>query len=623
MDSRSICIRPSLEAELGRQSNFSCSCGGDASKGGVSCSCSGSGATGFTSGLGTGAMWSILKNYNKVIGFYTGGASMGGGSITEGDIGYSGSGEGSYGVMVNPNPFGGWQMNYNFDPEMHFWYPEIYMQYFKNDTLIRSDETMEREPAEYCTGDVSKDYKECYGNGGWKESLSLGAIGDTSADVYQGESCACTLDGCKKYTYAVSNVKYIKQSQKATAKFVTPTQFYNFFPTGKIGVADSGEEFKNSEELTNGLPVALNSSNGAKDYLLWYEKLGEFYDADKLGRIWGEYNSVVGTTLLAQTNEACGENPSLRYDYTYEGEYKDEGLYVCKYDVNTCSDEQTENCSPEKDGKCDASCPEDPDCFCPSCPPDVANSCAILEDESGDRHYMGKRGSEVSQSTYESQCCPSGNCGVYCETCLYNGQDLQVDYRQITSEDVNPTDRALGRNWNWNDSIDSAIELKAYVTTKEIEEKGDEIFDIDFSNTTSSSGSGDFAMQVDMDMRTMSWIRDYNRSHNGYLDSELDCYDLEYNGKTYKNIYCYSKFIDDILGSEVSGNIKIVGGERPTEALRKTNSGNYFTNWTTVGESGSSWGVSDAISMEYTTHFGKEFDDSGRATDYHVGPSWK
>ncbi len=615
-------LKPLVAGALGRASTVSCSVGSaDTSKGlSGSVRCTGSGATGFTATLGTGGMYSILENYNKVIGFYTGGASMGG-EITDGASGYTGSGEGSYGVMINPHPFGGWQMNYNFNPELHYWYPEPYMNDIKNDAFEKTKESMTREPTEYCVGDVSKDYKEC--STGWTTTLTEGNGG-----VETDKACACTTDGCQMYSYVLNNAKYIKQSEKGSAEFITPTQFYSIFPTPNIGMARPGTEIPNGEELTNGLPVSLNAQNGLNNYLLWFENLGEYFDGDKLGRIWGDYNSVIATTLLAQTSEACGnDNPALKYDYTYNGEYKDEGLYVCRYDVNVCNDDQNDSgCSPTPDGVCTSGCPDDPDCFCPSCPPDVKNRCSILKDEGGGDHYIGKNGTEVSKQLYESQCCPSGHCGVYCPTCLYNGQDLQVIYRQITNEDVNPTERELGKNWAFDEIIDSAIELKAKVTTEEIQNNNNDIFDIDFSDENSSSDA--FAMQVKMDMQTMSWIRSYNNNHNGYIDGKLNCYDLEANGKTYKNIYCYSDFIDQILVSEVKDNVKILGPERPAEGLRKTNSDTYFTSWvkagTNIDPKWSQWNISDTVALEYTKHFGIEYDEAtGKETDYHVGPSWK
>ena len=624
-ESRAAEIRPTLIAEIGSRANFSCSCSGDASKGGVSCGCSGSGATGFTSGLGTGGMWNTLHEYNKVIGFYTGGASMGG-EITDGASGYTGSGTGSYNVMVNPNPFGGWQMNYNFNPELHYWYPEPYMNDIKNDAFEKTKESMTREPTKYCVGDVSKDYKEC--STGWTTTLTEGNGG-----VETDKACACTTDGCQMYSYVLNNAKYIKQSEKGSAEFITPTQFYSIYPTPNIGMATPGTEIPNGEELKNGLPVSLNSQSGPNNYLLWFENLGEYFDGDKLGRIWGDYNSVIATTLLAQTSEACGnDNPALKYDYTYNGEYKDEGLYVCEYDVNVCGsytcakplidDNGLYTYTNDKgifqsqvdSGVYHADC-------CPSgeCPTPVVNKCAIGKDRDGKPVYYDKEGNVVSKSQYEQTCC-NGHCLVYCESCLYDGYKLKANYRQITNEDVNPTNRELGKNWAFDEVIDSAIELKAKVTTEEIQNNNNTIFDIDFSKTNTNE---EFAMQVKMDMQTMAWIRSYNDRFNGYVDGDLDCYDLEANGKTYKNIYCYSGFIDEILESEVKDSVKIVGPVRPTGNARKTNSNNYFTSWIKAG-SNNNWEVSGSIALEYTTHFGKEIDEAtGKETDYYVGPSWK
>ncbi len=634
-------LTPSLERELGEEANFTCNCTGDPSKGPVDCPCSGRGATGFTAGLGTGGMWSILKNYNKVIGFYTGGSDIGGGTVTEGGGGYSGTGEGSYGVTLNPNPFGGWQVGYNFNPEMHFWYQERYMKNVLTDTLDRYDESIERLAPLYCTGDVSDDYEECSGLGGWKKSLSLGAIGDTSADIYQDRACACTTEGCKWYTYAIANVKYIKQTAKAEAKFVTPTQFYNIYPTGAVPVGLPGLEIDNATVMENGLPVELGSESGGKVYLLWYENLGEYYNGDTLGRIWGNYNSVVATTL--QASEACRtERSSIIFEDETNDVYHDEGLYKCRYDVNECSQckEEVDNycdpacpndpdcpssgsCSSVSDGMCKAGCPADPDCYCASCPPDIKNRCAVLKDENGGSHYYDRTGKETSMGTYYSQCCPNGRCQVNCKSCLFDGTDLKASYRQITNEDLNPNDRSLGTNWAWDNNINTAIELKAYVTTKEIEENSNSIYEVDFENT---SDEQDFAMQVTMDPKAVNWIRDYNQTASGgYLNNTLECYDLEVGENIYDNVYCYSTFIDEMINDNV-GNIKIAGAERPMdENGRKAYSNGYFISWQTDNINTQEWEVRTERGIEYyTSNFGMVYDKTAnKDVDYRVGPSWK
>ncbi len=631
---------------IGRQATVTgMSASGDFSKGDGSVSYSVSNGFGFSAQLGTGGMYSILQQYNKVIGFYTGGSSIGGGTVTEGGAfeTSAGGGSGSYGVKVNPHPFGGWKVDYNFNPELYFWYQESYRENLLSEKLESFDDTLERLAPEYCTGDVSDDYRECYGNGGWKKNLTMGGIGDTNADVYQDQECACTTERCDYYNYAIANVKYIKQSTKATTKFVSPTQFYNIYPTGTVPAGYPGLDIDNASEIESGLPIELRGSSGGKTYLLWYKNLGEYYDTDNLGRIWGDNNSVVAATL--QASYACGtDRNALVFDNETDGVYHDGGVYVCRYDVNECNkcvEESDDYCDPTcpndpdcsgepgcssiKDGYCNSECPDDPDCYCPECPPDIKNSCAILKDEAGGSHYYDPNGKEVNYGVYYSKCCPNGHCKVNCQTCLFDGTELKAQYRQVSNEDINPNKRTLGNNWAWDGVINTAIELKAYVTTKEITDNSNAIFEVDFDNPENNDNQ-DFALEATMDPKTINWIQNYNESADGgYLNNTLECYDLELGEKVYKNVYCYSTFIDEMIKNDV-GNIKIAGSERPMdENARREHSNGYFISWNEENFNTANWEVRTERGLEfYTTNFGIVYDSaSGRQTDYRVGPSWK
>lgn len=607
--------------EIGEKAKVTdCHMEGDITKGDARYYCNSTNGFGLEAKLGTGGMYGALLLYNKVIGSYSGGNFPG---------------------TINPSPFGTWEMDYNFDPEMHFWYQEdYYSNNVINNKLDKFNETLSDVETYYCTRTgcpagrscVSDDYEECYGEGGWKTTLSRGT------DVTIGSACACTEDGCSNYSYALSNVRYIKTAKKASAEFITPTQFYTIYPTGTIIAAEVGTDVKNGTPLENGLPVSLGTENGTKKYLLWFENLGEYFNSNELGRIWGDSDSVVSSTL--QTNEACrNENTALVYEDYTDNMYHDEGIYRCTYNVNECNKCKEESddycdpdcpndpdcpgdgCSPQKDGICSATCPDDPDCYCPDCPPDIKNSCVVLKDTEGIDHYYDPNGKEVNYGIYYSKCCPNGHCKVYCKSCLYDGAELKLDYRQVTSEDINPNDRILGNNWYSDGTINTAIELKAYVTKKEIMDNGNSIFDVDFKHPTDNE---DFAMQVTMNPQTINWIKEQNKGSN-YLNNTMECYDLKQNGKTYENVYCYSTFIDEMI-KDGYGNIIIAGAERPSgEESRKNNSNGYFKSWLTDNINQSGWEVRTTEEISYyTSNFGMVYDStSNRDIDYKVGPSWK
>ena len=149
------------------------------------------------------------------------------------------------------------------------------------------------------------------------------------------------------------------------------------------------------------------------------------------------------------------------------------------------------------------------------------------------------------------------------------------------------------------------------------------IYDINFDN----NDDGEFAMEVTMDSKMISKIRAYNELHEddgGYLNNTLDCYDHENSedGKTYKNIYCYSTFLDKII-EETGGpgknggsdKIKIVGGTRYfTEGDRKTKTqeGGIWTTWSESNPN--DWKITTETEL---AHYQKNYKSLG------IGPSWK
>ena len=569
--------------------------------------------------VGTSGIYTVVTDWNNASGY----------------MGDSFSGQGM-GDLINPYPFEqGWRMTYAFAPLMNFWYQESYMNDVLTDQLMLAKPYNVEKDTNYklCTGEVSNDFKKCDGSeANWKTEHKEGE----TYDVY--DIWACDLGGCRWFSYIQSKVKYSTGSLDAEAEYVTPTQFYAIYPTPGIVTAKQGVDISNGSPLEYGLPVALDATNGARSYMLWVKDLGEYYNDNKLGRIWGNEKSVL-PTALKESSACLTENSALQYEKNVGNYYHGDGIYSCEYDVNVCDasckapiiDESGKytytNDKGEFKSKVDKATYE-ADC-CPNgkCPTEVVNKCAIGKDEAGNLVYYDDKGNVVGPDVYEAKCCKNGNCPVECKNCLYNGKDLMVDYHQVTNENINPTDREMGQNWNWDDNIDSALELKAYVTTKEIEESGNSVFDIDFDNPKED---GDFAMQVKMDGQLISKIRTWNKKpeNENYLSNTLECYDLE-DSKTdrvYKNVYCYSTFIDYLLSEEDSAKkIKFagVGLNRPTsKSERKANSSSYFTNWISVNAS--DWGITDKIALDYTSHFGKEYNlETGVQIDYHVGPSWK
>lgn len=461
----------------------------------------------------------------------------------------------------------GWKMGYEFNPKIRFWYEESYM----NDAIKKYLDTVG-------TANV----------GGFTESFHDSKDGKTLTDasnnfkdikeVLSGKTnFACYKTGdkfeCGERPIQVGTVKYVKQKMTSDAEYITPTQFYTIYPSGGIVVGEAGleDDIENADELTNLLPVGLGTSQGVYNYVLRVEDLGEYYDSKELGRLWGDDGSVLVTVLEEDGN--CANGGSVGANINIDGETVDEGkgAYVCSYTVN-----------------------------CPDCPVECNPTC-------------------------KNPVCPENNCPVECVNCVYTNNSPNVNYRPITPGDINPNDKDLGVNWKWDENgISTGLELKAFVTSTEIEEAGEKIYDIDYEDTTQSVDT-DFAMKITLDANMVNKIKSYNdqfEGNDGYSNNSLKCYDHinSNDGKTYKNIYCYSTFIDELLYDgrtkekvDIVGNRIIGTDESSSDTLRKTQT-QQSGYWTTWSEATPQWNITTSNGMSY---YKQNYQNIG------IGPSWK
>lgn len=463
------------------------------------------------------------------------------------------------GVIANYNYCSAWEMDYTFDPDMYFWYEDNYMNSVNTNKMetVGNIEVDNKQTELRCAGSVDNAYETC--SSGWTSSYI------TSSE----EMFVCTPNGeCGKQTIQIAATSRMKASMNGKGSYITPTQFYTIYPSGAVVVAEEGTKIENGNELTNGLPVGLGTPAGVYNYTLIVENLGEYYNSDKLGRIWGDHDSVVAVTL--EQNDNCIDNAAWKDTVTINGTYFDEGVYNCAYKVN-----------------------------CPDCP-------------------------VVCDPTCKNPNCPENNCPTVCDPpCVYNN-GADINYRPITPDDLNPNDRELGKNWKFDEkNITTALELKAYVTTHEIMDAGETIYDINYEST-----DNEFTMKVTMDSKMINKIRKYNDKYEdtlGYQNNTLKCYDHtnSNDGQVYKNVYCYSTFIDELLyDNDTKDNIKITpngsrvigSDEDDSDRLRKTNTqlSGYWTTWSEA--SLNKWSVTTEHGLAYyKTNYGA----------IGIGPSWK
>lgn len=471
-----------------------------------------------------------------------------------------------YNIKLVSSDTTGWKMDYDYEPTISFWYEESYM----NNVLTDELETVGSVSVggfkqSFCTSDTNKSYKEC--SDGWRTSLDKS---DTKSQF------VCKQDGnvytCGNENMIISKAKYVKQEMKSSGNYITPTQFYTIYPSGAIVAAEAGkeDEIENSSELTNLLPIGLGTTQGVYTYTLKVNDLGEYYNNTKLGRIWGNKNSVVVNVLEeVEEGSSCTKEGALTDSVKVDKTTIKDGVYVCSYKVN-----------------------------CPDCPVEC--------DESGCKNPN----------------CPDGDCPVECDGCVITNSSANFTYKPVSPGNINPNDREMGINWKYNEkSISTALELKAYATTKEIEEAGETIYDIDYEDTSSDN---EFAMKITLDSTLINKIRTYNDEHEddgGYANNTLKCYDYTQDGKTYDNIYCYSTFIDELLyDNSTKDKIKIVGNRiigtdaKSSDNLRKTQtqSSGYWTTWAEANSS--KWTITTQNGIAY---YKQNYSEIG------IGPSWK
>ena len=462
-------------------------------------------------------------------------------------------------------------MSYNFNPDLYFNYEDEYMKDVLTDKLdLVGDITKGSTTHYYCArNDGDSAYEQC--STGWKNSPIF-----TSQSV-----CVCDGEKCEKTPVAVNSTMRMKESITYEASYITPTQFYSIYPTGAIVAAKSFDD-DSASELTNALPVGLGMPQGVHHYALYAKNLGEYFGTGKYGRVWGSKNSVVSTTL--KSAEKCIANGALKYDANLNGTYIDNGVWVCDYNVNANKCTKTINedgkvTYRDKNGNITDAFTYDRECVCPDCPVTCdPNGCTIA--------------------------CSNDKCPVICPTCLYsNGKNFV--FRSISLSNLNPNDRDLGANWRYDDKqISTALEMKAKLTTDEIITDGETIYD---------DSANKYVMKMTMDSAMINKIK--ARKDKNYTSNTLECYDYTQDGKTYKNIFCYSKLTDELLSdSKTKDKIKFSVNRPFSEAERKNSQNSeYWTTWTKKLES-SKWNVNTVREISYFKQYDQEIG---------IGPSWK
>lgn len=469
----------------------------------------------------------------------------------------------------------GWSIEFPFEQKLSFYYNEYqgndaYQPYF--DLLSKSDldeeslyyleaqeDTLEEEyEIEICTGTTTGEY-ECEDTPFTSEEMNP-SIQDYNyaseyGEVYTDRTyVVCSIEGgCVEDIQPISDATFIRKTVKKAQSYITPSVFYQIESNGRVTVRQADYEGSiirlnkiTLEELTNSLPITTLATGGG-EFRLMLEDLGEFYtplsgSADNNGRLidFGRVDGDNGENVIPGDNkdssvaEAVGES----------GIEKFSGDYVCYY---------YSDCRPDDCPNCEFVC-EDDDCHWEECP----------------------------------------ECNFDCVGCIINLDELQINFKPISTVTVESADRELGYNWNVNTTL-AALSLlrdKAELTISEIESENETIY-----TKTGDDSALDFSIRLNGDI--IEYLKEYNASvedAGGYANDSLECYAYtDDNGKTYANMFCYSEVIDylvDEYSDQITVDNRTPEGGR-SDNNNSANSSGYWSLW-------EGWTESEKINGQYS-----------------------
>lgn len=334
--------------------------------------------------------------------------------------------------------------------------------------------------------------------------------------------CKDPEGSCEIREEQISQAAFVKKYVEKEQDYITPTAFYQIAANGKITVNSgyTGDKVQ-LEALINSLPVSTKTVGGGI-FKLNIEWLGEFYDKDNaVGRLM----DIPGVAWTDRRQGGTTFMDSPKHQDSFTGDYK------CYYESP---------CRPDDCPNCDFVC-EGEDCDWIQCP----------------------------------------ECKIDCTNCIFDLNKLNVNFRTISTTNFNSANRTYGYNWITSSSM-QALQLlnkKADATIKEIEEVNESIYD---PEGKTSDGSSALALSIKLTPQAIRELKNYNKKHSsdgGYINDSLTCYDAEVNGKTYKNIYCYSEVIDDLVKNY---EVTIPDGKRldsETARAASQNQNGYWELW--------------------------------------------
>lgn len=180
--------------------------------------------------------------------------------------------------------------------------------------------------------------------------------------------------------------------------------------------------------------------------------------------------------------------------------------------------------------------------------------------------------------------CEGDGCTPDCINCIINESKLNLNVKNISLTNVKSVKRNFGYNWltktelsKYSSKIQNQLNVisnKANITINEIEKNNEMVYD-----SSKNTASSNLAFSIKLTPTVLNEIKSYNRKEEnkgGYGNDSLTCYDATISGTTYKNIYCYSELIDDLVKNHKD---LIVGADKRNSSNNK-NDANKLGYWT-------------------------------------------
>lgn len=174
--------------------------------------------------------------------------------------------------------------------------------------------------------------------------------------------------------------------------------------------------------------------------------------------------------------------------------------------------------------------------------------------------------------------CTGDSCEVACNGCIINLDELNIIHKTISTTNFHAANRTFGYNWITTSNLESLklLNKKAEKTITEIEDVNEMVYD-------KTGDDSELAFSIKMTPDVINTIKEYNKKHTkdgGYINDSLTCYDATIDGKIYKNIYCYSDLIDELVDKyddAITANNRLENNESKRKS--ETESSGYWTLW--------------------------------------------